>query len=417
MAGTQEKSPQELYQERVKRVLDVVQLKTPDRVPILGPYEAFPYYWAGVTIKEAMNDYATARKACHKFVDEFQPDADFGPILAYPAKPMETLGIKWFKWAGHGLPDNVMYQFMEGEYMKADEYDEFLYDPSHFMASKWLPRSFSALEGLAGFPPMRLMMWFGWTGLLAALAAPEVQAALEAARKGGEELGQWFASVGQYAGEIKAKGFPQAYAAFSWPPFDIVGDTLRGTRGIMGDIIRKPDKLLAAVDKATQMTIDYGAGAAGADLPLCWIWMHKGSEGFMSDQHYKTFYWPFLKRAIEGLVAMGVIPVVYCEGDDTPRLKYFAEVPPGKVIFHFAQMDMAKAKAELGGIAAISGNLPNRLLLTGTPDDVKEYCRKLIDTCGKDGGYIMDTSALLDEAKPENVKAMFDFTKDYGIYR
>jgi hypothetical protein len=330
---------------------------------------------------------------------------------------METLGIKWFKWAGHGLPDNVMYQFMEGEYMKADEYDEFLYDPSHFMASKWLPRSFSALEGLAGFPPMRLMMWFGWTGLLAALAAPEVQAALEAARKGGEELGQWFASVGQYAGEIKAKGFPQAYAAFSWPPFDIVGDTLRGTRGIMGDIIRKPDKLLAAVDKATQMTIDYGAGAAGADLPLCWIWMHKGSEGFMSDQHYKTFYWPFLKRAIEGLVEKGVIPVVYCEGDDTPRLKYFAEVPPGKVIFHFAQMDMAKAKAELGGIAAISGNLPNRLLLTGTPDDVKEYCKKLIDTCGKDGGYIMDTSALLDEAKPENVKAMFEFTKDYGIYR
>lgn len=417
MASIEEKSPQELYQERVKRVLDVVQLKTPDRVPILGPYEAFPYHWAGVTIKEAMNDYAVAREACHKFVDEFQPDADFGPILAYPAKPMETLGIKWFKWAGHGLPDDVMYQFMEGEYMKADEYDEFLYDPSHFMASKWLPRSFSALEGLAGFPPMRLMMWFGWTGLLAALAAPEVQAALEAARKGGEELGQWFASVGQYAGEIKAKGFPQAYAAFSWPPFDVVGDTLRGTRGIMGDIIRKPDKLLAAVDKATQMTIDYGAGAAGADLPLCWIWMHKGSEGFMSDQHYKTFYWPFLKRAIEGLVEKGVIPVVYCEGDDTPRLKYFAEVPPGKVIFHFAQMDMAKAKAELGGIAAISGNLPNRLLLTGTPDDVREYCKKLIDTCGRDGGYIMDTSALLDEAKPENVKAMFEFTKDYGRYR
>lgn len=415
--ASEEKSPEVMYQERVKRVLDVVQLKAPDRVPILGPYQAFPYYWAGVSIKEAMNDYAVARAACHKFVDDFQPDADFGPILAYPAKPMETLGIKWFKWAGHGLPDNVMYQFMEGEYMKADEYDEFLYDPSHFMTTKWLPRSFSALEGLASFPPTRLMMWFGWTGLLAGLAAPEVQAALEAARKGGEELGQWFASIGQYAGEIKAKGFPQAFAAFSWPPFDIVGDTLRGTRGIMADIIRKPDKLLAAVDKATQMTIDYGAGAAGADLPLCWIWMHKGSEGFMSDQHYKTFYWPFLKRAIEGLVNMGVIPVVYCEGDDTPRLEYFAEVPPGKVIFHFAQMDMAKAKAVLGGIAAISGNLPNRLMLTGTPDDIKEYCKKLIDTCGKDGGYIMDTSALLDEAKPENVKAMFEFTRDYGVYR
>lgn len=412
-----EKSPEELYQERIKRVMDVVQLKVPDRVPVFGPYQAFPYFWKGVTIKEAMNDYAKAREVCHQFVDEYQPDLDFGPIFAYPAKPMEILGLNWFKWAGHGLGDNVMYQYMEDEFMTAKEYDEFLYDPSHFMASKWLPRSFANLSGLAGFPPMRLMMWFGWTGLLAGLASPEVQEALRVAREAGEELGRWFGSLGQYGGEIKAKGFPQAYAGFSWAPFDIIGDTLRGTRGIMMDIIRHPDKLLAAVDKATQMTIDYGAGAAGADMPICWIWLHKGSEGFMSDAQFKKFYWPSLKKAIEALVDKGVIPLIYCEGNDTARLEYFAEVPPGKVIFHFAQMDMARAKDVLKGIACFSGNLPNRLMLTGTPDDVRDYCKKLIDTCGKDGGYIMDTSALLDEAKPENLKAMIDFTKEYGVYR
>lgn len=410
------KTPEELYQERVKRSLDVVALKEPDQVPIFGPYEAFPYYYYGVTLKEAMNDYDKANEVCHKFVDEFEPDADFGPILAYPAKPMETLGIKWFKWAGHGLPDNIMYQFVEGEYMKADEYDEFLYDPSHFMATKWLPRSFSALEGLGGYPAMRLMMWFGWTGLLAALASDDVWTALENARKGGQELGEWFASVGKYAGEIKEKGFPQAYAAFSWPPFDIIGDTLRGTRGIMADIIRRPDQLLEALKITTQMCIEYGSGAAGADLPFAWIWMHKGSEGFMSDEQYGTFYWPPLMKAIEGMIDLGVTPVVYCEGDETPRLKYFAEVPPGKVIFHFATMDMAKAKDVLGDIACISGNVPNRLLVTGTPDEVREYCKFLIDTCGKGGGYVMDTSALLDEAKPENVKAMFEFTREYGVY-
>ncbi len=410
------KSPEELYQERAQRILDVVQLKVPDRVPIFGPYEAFPYYWAGVTLKEAMNDYAKAREACHKFVDEFQPDADFGPILAYPAKPMEMLDVKWFKWPGHGLDDNFMYQYVEGEYMTADEYDEFLYDPSHFMASKWLSRSFGALKGLANFPPMRLMMWFGWTGLLAGLASPEVQEALQAAKEAGEELGRWFGSLGQYGGEIKEKGFPQAYAAFSWPPFDIIGDTLRGTRAVMADIIRRPDKLLAAAEKATQLCIEYGSGAAGADLPLCWIWMHKGSEGFMSDEHYKTFYWPSLRKAVEGLVEKGVIPILYTEGDETARLEYFAELPKGKVIVHLATTDIVKAKEVLGGITCLSGGLPNRLMLTGTPDDVKEYCKKLIDTCGQDGGYIMDTSALLDEAKTENVKALFEFTKEYGVY-
>ncbi|MCS7261001.1 MAG: hypothetical protein NZ765_09495 [Anaerolineae bacterium] len=412
-----EKSPEELYQERVKRILDACTGKVPDRVPIMGPYELFVYNYAGVTIKEAMNDYALARRACHKFLDDFQPDADFGPVLAYPAQPMEFLGVKWFRWAGHGLGDNIMYQFVEGEYMKAEEYDEFIYDPSHFMATKWLPRSFQALEGFAGFPPMRLMMWFGWTGLLTAFAQPEVQRALQNAIKAGKLLSKWFASLGRYTQEIKKKGFPLAYGAFSWPPFDIIGDTLRGTRGIMSDMIRRPDKLLKALEITTQLCIEYGSAAAGADLPLTWIWMHKGSEGFMSDEQYATFYWPFLKRAIEGLVERGCIVVIYCEGNDTPRLKYFVDVPKGKVVYHFATMDMAKAKEMLHGIAAISGNVPNRLLLTGTPDDVKAYCKWLIDTVGKDGGYIMDTSALLDEAKPENVKAMFEFTREYGVYR
>ena len=48
---------------------------------------------------------------------------------------------------------------------------------------------------------------------------------------------------------------------------------------------------------------------------------------------------------------------------------------------------------------------------------MKEYCKKLIDVLGKDGGYIMDSSACIDEARPENLKAMIDFTKEYGVYR
>ena len=168
------KSPEELYQERVQRVWDVVQLKTPDRVPVFGPYQLYPYTYGGITFKEAMNDYAKAREACHKFVDEFQPDLDFGPILAYPAKPMKTLGLKWFKWPGHGLDDHVMYQYVEGEYMTAEEYDEFIADPSDFMLTKWVPSTFSGLEAFTGFPTMRRMMWSGWMGL-GAFASPEMR--------------------------------------------------------------------------------------------------------------------------------------------------------------------------------------------------------------------------------------------------
>jgi uroporphyrinogen-III decarboxylase len=56
------------------------------------------------------------------------------------------------------------------------------------------------------------------------------------------------------------------------------------------------------------------------------------------------------------------------------------------------------------------------LLATGSPDDIRAYCKKLIDVVGREGGFIMDASTVLDDAKPENVKAMFEFTKEYGRY-
>jgi hypothetical protein len=53
----------------------------------------------------------------------------------------------------------------------------------------------------------------------------------------------------------------------------------------------------------------------------------------------------------------------------------------------------------------------------GTVDDVREYCKKLIDVAGKDGGVVLSPRSSIDEAKPENLKAMIDFTKEYRVYR
>lgn len=411
-----EKTPQELYDERLKRVKDVVALRVPDRVPVFGHYQQYPYRFAGISFKQAMNDYAAAREACHKFVDYFQPDLDFGPVFAYPAKPMETLGWKAFKWPGNGLEDDRMYQYVEDEYMTADEYDEFIFDPSEFMQRKWAPRQFTALAGFQQIVPWRRFMWSGWMNF-GFFASPEMQETLRLAVKAGEEMNEWWGSQIQYWGEIKAKGFPVAYAGFDWPPFDILGDTLRGTRGILTDMRRHPDKLLKALDIATQIFIEYGSGAAGAELPFVWVWMHKGGGSFMSDEHFKTFYWPFLRKGLIALTEKGVIPVVICEANIENRLQHFADVPKGKIIYHVAQTDLAKAKEALGGVATIMGNVPNSMLASGTPEEVKAYVKKSIDIAGKDGGYIVDTAVMLDEARPENLKAMIDFTKEYGVYR
>jgi uroporphyrinogen-III decarboxylase len=81
------------------------------------------------------------------------------------------------------------------------------------------------------------------------------------------------------------------------------------------------------------------------------------------------------------------------------------------------QSDMVKVKETLGKNACLLGNVSSSMLKLATPDEVKGYCKKLIDTAGKGGGFIMGNGAFFDEAKPENVKAMVDFTKEYGVYK
>ena len=411
-----DKSPEVLYNERLQRLKDAAAGKVPDRVPVFGPFQKYPYNFGGITLQQAMNDYPAARAACHKFLDYFQPDADFGPIFAYPAPAMETLGWNAFKWPGRGLADDTMYQYIEGEYLKADEYDEFIYDPSDFMLRKWAPRQFKALQGFSQMVPWRRFMWSGWMNF-GFFASPEMRETMQLAIKAGEQMNDWWGSQAKYWGELQAKGYPLAFAGWDWPPFDILGDTMRGTHQILADMRRRPSKLHDALEVATQIFIEYGSGAAGAPLPFCWVWVHKSTRAFMSDAQFSEFYWPYLRKGLLALVDTGVTPVLYWEADFESRLKHIVDVPPGKMIYHLSNTNYEKAKDVLGGTTALMGNVPNLMLLSGTPGDVRAYCKKLIDVAGKDGGFIMDAAVMLDEAKPENLKAMFDFTREYGVYR
>jgi uroporphyrinogen-III decarboxylase len=76
-----------------------------------------------------------------------------------------------------------------------------------------------------------------------------------------------------------------------------------------------------------------------------------------------------------------------------------------------------KAKDALWEKVCIRGGLPISMLAAGTPDEIRGRCKEVIDYAGRDGGFIMDTSTTLDNARPENVRAMVEFTKQYGAYR
>lgn len=405
------------YQERVTRFIKAIRLEKPDRVPVILPAGTFPLYYSGMTLKEGMHDNERLCQAYRKFLADFEADTFSSPMMVGSARAAEIIQPLNMKWPGHGLPDNAsMPQFVEGEYMKADEYDLFIEDLSDFCLRRYLPRSIGALAPFEHFSPTPFILGMA-NRFLGPAVMPHVRAAYQAIIDYGSETEKWMGPLMQFNKEATAAGYPSFFGGQSHAPFDILADTLRGTKGILLDMYRQPDKVLRAMDKIVQMNIDValeGIGMSG--IPIVFFALHKGDDTFMSPAQYEKFYWPTFRKVILGLIEQGAVPLLFAEGSYNNRLEIIKDLPPGKVIWYFDRTDMFRAKKILGAGACISGNVPASLLCTGTPKEVKEYCRRLIEVCGEGGGFILTGGASIDKGDPNNLRAMTEAVMEYGVY-
>jgi hypothetical protein len=397
----------------------------PDRVPVVIGTGVFAARYGGLTASALYYDHPAYKEACKKMIVDFEPDLiGYSEVGLYPGSVWDLLDMKHQRWGGGGLPPDAGIQFVEGEYMKADEYDLFVLDPSDFIMRYYLPRVFGALAPLSKLPAFRNLTGTGFAGMVDLFASPEfseLALKLSEAAKAREKAKKLAAD---FTEEMAGLGFPTQMQSGSTPggaPFDTISDYLRGMRGTMLDMYRCPDKLLAACDKILAGRIAQStpadpnkkgtpARSGGA--------LHRGSDGFMSISQFEKFYWPGLKKALLAATDLGYVASPFCEGLWNDRLEYWLEMPKGKTLCFFDQVDMFRAKKILGGHVCIQGNVPASLLEVGSPQDVEQYCKRLIEVCGKGGGFILSASTINppDAAKPANVKAMIDSAKKYGRY-
>jgi hypothetical protein len=407
------------YKVRAQRFIDAYNVKEPDQVPIQLPVGNLPLIMHGVSMHEAMYDVEKDIEACNVFNDKYSEELDhFAFPMSAPGNAFELLDYKLYAWPGHGLSkDAPGYQFVEGEYMKVSEYDDLIRDPSDFWLRTYLPRIFGCFESFRMLTPLTDILEIPM-GQLMPLALPKVQESFQRLIDAGKAL--------QKRNEISAKmmrfgpayGFPSTMGLLNVAPFDAIGDTLRGTKGVVMDMFRHGEKLLKAIDVMTELIIHailhnpMAANALTVIFPL-----HKGADGWMSPKQFETFYWPSLKKVMDALINEGIICVMFAEGGYNTRLESVTDFPKGSVVWWFDQTDMILAKKVLGDKFCIQGNVPSSLIVTSTPEAVKENCRKLIEGCGKGGGYILGAGCVADNPKLENLKAMIAAVKEYGIYR
>jgi hypothetical protein len=423
LAGTginfRDTKAERMYKERVTRQNKARMCEIPDRVPVQMPSANFPAYYCGYNLKRVMNDYEALERSWLKFMDDFYDDMDsfMGPGFIHPAPAMEIIDYKTLKWPGHGLGDDVnSFQFVERAVMEADEYDALIEDTSDFSFRRLLPRTVGTLKPLENFPPLNSSL-FLFLMVAYPFADPKMREAFQSLIKAGEEIEKW----GKHAMAVNKAaleaGFPGTFGELAIAPFDVIADFLRGTRGVILDMYRCPDKLMEAVDMFTGFTINRIVNSLNAQKGfLASFPLHKGDDTFMSRKQFEKFYWPSLKKVIDALIEEGISVHLFAEGKYNDRLEYIGDFPKGWVTWQFDQTDMANAKKMIGDTCCIVGNVPASTVITGTVKEVKESCRRLIETCAPGGGYVLAGGASATEAKAENLRAFMEAAKEYGVY-
>ena len=416
----QGKDPQELHREREQRITDAINIRTPDRVPIICDLGFFVAKYAGIPCSAAYYDADAWLAAYRKTLQDFQPDMAFTRPFT-PGKAMEYLGPKFTKWPGYGVNPNHGMQAIEIESMQDDEYDLFLNNPADFMIRHHLPRLNSGLEWLSMFPKLSDTSWIeplAAQNLAMFFTEPKIEAAIKNLQEAGHEMRKWQSKAEEFNQILRDYGIPQQYQGGILPPFDIISHSVRGMKGTMLDMYRQPGKLLEACDFILKKSLERPLPKPNEYGHLrLFMTNTRGSDDFMSTKQFETFYWPTFKKLVMTLIERGATPCIFFEGNFTSRLERLLEFPKGKMLARFDTTDIFKAKEILKDHICIQGNIPSSLLQIGSVQEVKDYCKKLIDVVGKGGGYILGPRSSTDEVKPENLKAMLEFTKEYGRYR
>lgn len=396
------KDMEQLYAQRLKRYVTAMRNEKPDMIPIRPFVAEFTAKYAGYTCQEVTHDFEKAFIAARKCAADFDWDAVVANMVYVWTGLTQAIGLKYYAVPGIDISPDTGFQYLEppedGAFMKPDEYDQLIEDPTGFLFNVWLPRVSADVSNMGQPTSYRNNLSF---------------------LKGGMAMLSYFNGFGKQIELLRTQsGTVSAIAGILKAPFDIIADKLRGYLGLLTDLFERPAKVLAACEAMMPHLLHVALSGADPDknVPIG-FWMHRGCVPFVSHEHFNKFYWPTLKPIIEEIWAHGHQVLFYAEGNWNAHLKSFAELPEKSIVYHVDQADIFEVHKMLGDKFCVSGGIPNFLLSYGTPQEVRDYCKKVIDGVARDGGYIMDAGAIMqDDTKVENVRAMTEFTREYGVY-
>lgn len=393
---------EEKYQARLRRYITALNNRKPDMIPIRPFAAEFTGRHAGFDCQQLTQHYPDAFEAMVRCCLDYDWDAVPASMVYVWTGITDAASTRYYGVPGVTVPPDRGFQYIEppeeASFMRADEYDRLIDDPTAFLYEVWLPRTTRRIAAAGTAATFRHDV-----ALVSSAMA----------------MVNYFNAYGPHCARLRnVCGMPGALCGIFKAPLDILGDKFRGYIGLTMDLFEQPEKVMKACEAL--MPHLHWVAAATADpasqLPIGY-WMHRGCVPFVTPDQFDNYYWPTVRPIIEELWRGGHQTLFYAEGNWDAHLDAFRQLPERSIVYHMDRSTPQRVHEKLHDKFALSGGVNNVMLAIGTPEQVRKEVRALIELLGRDGGYIMDASAIMqNDTRPENMQAMVETTRELGVY-
>ena len=197
---------------------------------------------------------------------------------------------------------------------------------------------------------------------------------------------------------------------------------LMGMENLLMAILIEPELVRGLVEMSVAINLELAKEVAARGVKI----VYTGDDyaynktTLMSPAHFREYFYPGLKRVIQGFKELGLFVIKHTDGNIWPIMDMIIDsgIDCLDPIDPLGGMDLGEVKAIYGHRVALKGNVDCASLLTfGTTDEIIEATKEALSKGMPGGGYILSSSNSIHSAvKPENSSAMVRTLQEYGHY-
>ncbi|MBI4786558.1 MAG: uroporphyrinogen-III decarboxylase [Chloroflexi bacterium] len=374
-------SDEKVYQERFNRIQKAIRLEPVERVPVVYMGAAFAPRYMGMSMAEFCADPEAALQVSLAAMDKLGGlDGVNFPSIGRITPALTSLWLSRVAVPGRDLPADSLWQVCEAEVMTTDDYDAIITQGWNPFLTDYLPRVIEPREfresvewTTANIP--RIMRLYQEHQYVVVCDAPALVNHPFEYLCGGRSMSQFYL-----------------------------------------DLYRMPEQVQAAMDVilAEEIAKIRAASPAGG-IRGAWLGGWRTASALLGPKLWNRFVWPYYVKLAEELIRVNITPIFHWDQDWTRDVGRLADLPAKKCILNPDGMTNLKTfKQMVGNRMAVMGDVPASLFAAGTPDDIRNYVRELVELFEGQGLILCPGCDVPINAKPENVEAFIAASHEFG---